>query len=65
MNHAVMIRFGQGSAHLAENMSNSSGWQRPIRLNESLQINAVQQLHHVIKRAVLGDAKVVELHRMR
>ena len=38
---------------------------RSVPLHQCLEVEAVQQLHHVVEAAIVGDAKVEELHGMR
>jgi len=36
--------------------------QRPVLPDQSVEIEPVEQLHHVVQPAALGDAEIVELH---
>ena len=52
-------------ADLAQEVDDPLRRQRPELLDQRLEVEAVEQLHHVVERAVVGDAEVVELHRVR
>ena len=61
----------QDSASLSEwhtcrrtNTARSLG-QRAVPPHQRVGVEAVQQLHHEVERAVVGDAEVEQLHRVR
>src|SRR6185295_12409451 len=49
-------------ADLAQDTYHPRRGLRAERLDQGLQVYAVEQLHHVIEDAVFGDAEVVQLH---
>src|SRR6266850_1513840 len=59
MNHALTISLCKRPAYLAQDRYNSRRRLRAKLLYQRVQINAVQQFHHVIKRALFGDTEVV------
>ena len=56
--------FGQRMAHLSKDVDGAFGRDRAEALDQLVRINSVEQLHHVIERAVLGDAEVEQRHRV-
>ena len=48
-----------------EEVDRALGRHRAEALDQRVEVHAVEQLHHVVERAVVGHAEVVELHRVR
>ena len=59
------MRILKRGADLAEDVDDPLRRQRPVLPDQGVEIEAVEQLHHVIQPAVLGGAEVVELHGVR
>ncbi|OGU07056.1 MAG: hypothetical protein A2W29_11590 [Gemmatimonadetes bacterium RBG_16_66_8] len=56
MDHVPPVRVRQRQAHLAEDVHDALGRQGPEAPHQLLQVHAVEQLHDVVERAVLGRA---------
>ena len=65
MHQTVRLCFGQGVADLTKHEDRALRRQRPEPLDQPVGIEAFEQLHHVVECAVLRDAEVEEIHRMR
>ena len=52
-------------AHLPKNIEDPFGGYRAEAPDQRVGIDTVEQLHHVIERAVLGDAEVEQRHGVR
>ena len=61
----VLVRFGERPARLAQQHDHALGRLRPEARDDALEIEPVEQLHHVIEAAAVVDAEVVELHGVR
>ena len=61
----ALVRLGQRVAHLPQQVDGPLGRQRAEPLDQRVQVEPVQQLHHVVERAVVGHAEVVELDGVR
>jgi hypothetical protein len=59
------VRVLQRVTDLSQQMDRARCRHRAEPLDQRFQIEAVEHLHHVVERAVLRDAEVVELHRVR
>ncbi len=59
------MRLGQGEASLAQNVYDALGGERAESMHQGLEVDPLEQLHHVVKRTVLGDTVIVQLHGMR
>jgi hypothetical protein len=64
VHESVLVRFGERVAGLAQQVGHALGWLRAEAVDQRLEIDAVEQLHHVVERALARDAKVVELDRV-
>ena len=65
MHQPVAVRVLERGADLAQDVDDPLRGQRPVLPDQGIEIQAVEQLHHVVQPAVLGGAEVVELHRVR
>ena len=65
VHQAVHVRILQRGADLAQDVDGPLRRQRPVLPYQAVEIEAVEQLHHVVEPAVLSGAEVVELHRVR
>ena len=65
MHQAARVRIGQRVAHLAQQVEHAVRRQRTEFAHQRLEVAAGEQLHHVIERAVLRDAEVEDLNRVR
>ena len=65
MHQTVPVRVLKRRAHLAQEVDDPLRRQRPVLPDQGIEVETVEQLHHVVEPAVLGDAEVVELHRVR
>ena len=54
------MRLGERLAHLQEDVDDAAGRQRPVLAHESLEVDAVEILHHVVERALRRAAVVVD-----
>jgi hypothetical protein len=52
-------------AHLAEQVDRPLGRHGPVALHKPVEIEAVEQFHHIIESAIVGDAEVPELYGVR
>ena len=59
------VRVLERGADLAQDVDDPLRRQRPVLSDQGVEIQAIEQLHHVVQPAVLGGAEVVELHRVR
>ena len=61
------IRFGlrQRVAHLAQQIDHALGGSGAITLHQPLEVEAIEQLHHVIEAAIVGHTEVEELDGVR
>ncbi len=58
------MRLRERVADLAQQVDRALRGQRPEPLHQRLQVEPVQQLHHVVEGAVFGDPEVVQLDGM-
>jgi hypothetical protein len=65
MHQPVRMRVLERRADLAQDVDDPLRRLRPVLPDQSIEIEPVEQLHHVVQPAVLGGAEVVELHRVR
>ena len=65
MHEAARVRIGQRVADLAQQVNGAVGGHRTELPDQRLEVAAREQLHHVVERAVLGDAEVEQLNRVR
>src|SRR5258708_4922621 len=65
MNHAVAVSVRERTANLTQDTRDSCWRLWTKLLHQSLQIDSVQQLHHVVEDTILCDTEVVQLHGMR
>ena len=65
VDQAVRVRVLQRGADLAQDVDDPLRRQRPVLPDQGVEVEPVEQLHHVVQPAVLGDAEIVELHRVR
>ena len=52
-------------AHLPQQVNGSRRRYRTMLSNEPVEIESVQQFHHVVERTVGRDAEVEQIHRVR
>ncbi len=64
MHQPVAVRVLERGADLAQEVDHPLRRQRPVLPDQGIEIQPVEQLHHVVQPAVLGGAEVVELHRV-
>ena len=62
MHQPVAVRVLQRGADLAQDVDDSLRRQRPVLPDQRIEIDSVQQLHHVVQPAIVSGAEVVELH---
>ena len=65
MDDAVVVRFGQRPACLAQEHDDSFRWLRAKARHDLFEVEAMEQLHHVVEATGVVDTEVVELHGMR
>ena len=65
MDEAARVRVGQRVAHLAEQEHRAFGGQRTEFPDQRFEVASGQQLHHVVERAIVGQAEVEQLNRVR
>ena len=61
----LVVRLLERSADLPQNRNDARGRLGPERVDERLQADAVEQLHHVIQAAFLRRAEVVQINSIR
>jgi hypothetical protein len=59
------MRLLERFAYLAEQIHRAVWRERPKALDQCLNVNAVQQLHHEEERTILRDAKIVQVDGVR
>ncbi len=59
------VGFGEGPAGLIDEVDHAGRRLRAVLLHQSVEIEAVEELHHVVEGPVVGPAEVVELDRVR
>ena len=61
MHEPLCMGFSQRVTHLREHVNGAFDRHRAKPIDQRLEIEAVEQFHHVVERA-LGDPEVVELN---
>src|SRR5262249_33078220 len=65
VHEAVSMRVVERGADLLQEVDGALGRNRPETLDQGLEVHSVEELHDVVQRAIVGDAKIVELHGVR
>ena len=61
----VGLGFSERVTDLTKQKDRPFGGHRAVPPDECIEVEAVEQLHHVIETAVAGDAEIPELHGVR
>src|SRR5262245_43065169 len=60
-----LVRFAQRVAHLPQDVNSPFGRHWTEAIDQRLQVESVEQLHHVIERTVCRYTEIVQLDRVR
>ena len=61
---ADAMRLRQGLARLAQDVDHAGRRHRSVILDQTIQVRTVEQLHHIVERAVFGVAVIKNLDRV-
>jgi len=65
MDQAARLGLRERVADLPQDVHHPFRRERSAAPDERLQVEPLEQLHHVVERAVAGDAEVEQVHRVR
>jgi len=65
MDQSLFVRLAERVTRVPQELKRPLGGNGPETIHEIFQVEAVEQLHHVVERPVVGHAEVVELDRVR
>src|SRR6185436_6377855 len=65
MDETAGFSLREGMTHLTQHVDGSLRRDRSRATHELVDVESVEQLHHVVERAVGGDAEIEELHCVR
>ena len=51
--------------HLTQQVDHAFRRHRPVAVHEPLEVETLQEFHHVIEAPIVGHTEVEELHRVR
>ncbi|MEJ2483150.1 MAG: hypothetical protein P8049_08555 [Gemmatimonadota bacterium] len=64
MHESPVVRFAERQADLLEQVNGPIRPERSEPLHESVEVQAVEQFHHVVEGAIIRGSEVVQLDRM-
>src|SRR5687768_11519560 len=65
MHESSLVSLGERPARLTQEHDYALGWLGTETSDDVVQIESIQELHHVVEATGLVDAEIVELHGMR
>ena len=65
VDETARLGLGEGVAHLPEQVDGPLRRDGSRAAHERLGVEPIEQFHHVVERAVGGDAEIEEVHGMR